>query len=126
LSVLPPSDNSIAVNNNDDTRRQKCRAKGSGKEVKIQQVRYRDITNVEPEMYSYTCYNWSHWNCDEKLKGKSGRYTEKTFDRFTTADSCTGNSTHITESAAVWDWSVSGGGHRWFKGSTRKEFCDKR
>jgi hypothetical protein len=34
--------------------RQKCRAKGSGKEVKIQQFRYRDTTNVEPEMYDYT------------------------------------------------------------------------
>jgi hypothetical protein len=32
-------------------RRQKCRAKGSVKEVKIQEFRYRDTTNVEPEMY---------------------------------------------------------------------------
>jgi hypothetical protein len=30
-----------------NTRRQKCRAKGSGKEVKIQQFRYRDTANVE-------------------------------------------------------------------------------
>ena len=37
-----------------NTRRQKCRAKGSGKEVKIQEFRYRDKTNVEPEMYDYT------------------------------------------------------------------------
>jgi hypothetical protein len=27
-----------------NTRRQKCRAKGSGKEVKIQELRYRDTT----------------------------------------------------------------------------------
>ena len=33
-----------------NTRRQKCRAKGSGKEVKIQEFMYRDTTNVEPEM----------------------------------------------------------------------------
>jgi len=33
-----------------NTRRQKCRAKGSGKEVKIQELKYRDKTNVEPEM----------------------------------------------------------------------------
>jgi hypothetical protein len=60
-------------------------------------------------MYDYTSYNWSHWNRDEKLKEKSGSYTGKTFDRLTTLDSCTGNSTHNTESAGVWNWSVSGG-----------------
>jgi hypothetical protein len=47
----------------------------------------RDITNVESEMYDYTSYNRSHWNCSEKFKEKSGNYTGKTFDRFTTADS---------------------------------------
>jgi hypothetical protein len=39
------------------TRRQKCCAKGSGKEVKIQQFVYRDATNVEPEMYDCTGNN---------------------------------------------------------------------
>jgi len=38
----------------DNIRRQKCRAKGSGKEVKIQEFMYRDTTNVEPEMYDCT------------------------------------------------------------------------
>jgi len=42
-----------------NTRRQKCRAKGSGKEVKIQEFWYRDTTNVGPEMYDYTSNNWS-------------------------------------------------------------------
>jgi hypothetical protein len=37
--------------------RQKCCAKGSGKEVKIQEFVYRDTTNVEPEMYDYTSNN---------------------------------------------------------------------
>jgi hypothetical protein len=71
-----------------NTRRQKCRARGSGKE-KIQECRYRDTTNVKPEMYDYTSYNWSHWNSNEKLKEKSGSYNRKTFDRFTTEDSYT-------------------------------------
>ena len=44
------------------TRRQKCRAKGRGKEVKIQEFMYRDTTNVEHEIYDYTSNNWSHWN----------------------------------------------------------------
>jgi hypothetical protein len=26
----------------------------------IQGFRYRDATNVEPEMYDYASYNWSH------------------------------------------------------------------
>jgi len=83
------------------TRRQKCRAKGSGKEVKIQEFKYRYTTNVEPEMYDYTSNNWSHWKGNEKLKEQSGRYTWKTFDRFTTKDSYTWSITHNTESTAV-------------------------
>jgi hypothetical protein len=42
-----------------NTCRQKCCAKVSGKEVKIQEFVYRDTTNVEPEMYDYTGNNWS-------------------------------------------------------------------
>ena len=84
-----------------NTRRQKCCAKRSGKEVKIQQFVYRDTMNVEPEMYDCTGNNWSHWNSKEKLKEKFGNCTGKTFDRFTTKDSCTWNSTHNTESTAV-------------------------
>jgi len=78
-----------------------CRAKGIGKEVQIQKFRYRDVTNVEPEMYDYTSNNWSHWNSNEKLKEKFGSCTRKTFDRFTTKDSYTWNITHNTESTAV-------------------------
>ena len=84
-----------------NTRRQKFCAKGSGKEVEIQEFMYRDTTNVEPEMYDYTSNNWSHWNSNEKLKEKSGSGTRKTFDRFTTKDSYTWNITHNTESTAV-------------------------
>ena len=49
-----------------NTRRQKCWAKGGGKEVKIQEFVYRDTANVEPEMYDCTSNNWSHWNGNEK------------------------------------------------------------
>jgi len=84
-----------------NTRRQKCCAKGSGKEVKIQEFIYRDTTNVEPEMYNYTSNNWNHWNSNEKLKEKFGSCARKTFDRFTTKDSYTWKITHNTESTAV-------------------------
>jgi len=84
-----------------NTRRQKCCAKGSRKEVEIQELMYRDTTNVEPEMYDYTSNNWSHWNSNEKLKEKFGSCTRKTFYRFTTKDSYTWNITHNTESTAV-------------------------
>jgi hypothetical protein len=77
------------INNNNNN-------KGSGKEVKIQEFGYRDATNVEPEMYDYTSYNWSHWNSNEKPREKLGSNTKKTFDRFTTADSYTWNVTHNT------------------------------
>ena len=69
--------------------RQKYCAKGSGKEVKIQEFMYRDTTNVDPEMCDYTSNNWSHWNSNEKLQEKFGSGTRKTFDRFTTKDSYT-------------------------------------
>jgi hypothetical protein len=75
--------------------------KGSGKEVKIQEFRYRDTTNVETEMYDYTSNDWSHWNGNEKLKEKLGRGTRKTCDRFTTKESYNWNITHNTESTAV-------------------------
>ena len=59
-----------------NTCRQNCRAKGSGKEVKIQELRYRDITNVEPEMYDYTGNNWSHWNSLRKsLEAVPGKHS---------------------------------------------------
>jgi hypothetical protein len=67
--------------------RQKCHATGSRKEVKIQEFRYRDTMNVEPEMYHYTSNNWSHWNSNKMLKEKFGSYTRKTFNRFTTKGS---------------------------------------
>ena len=57
--------------------------------------------NVEPEMYDYTSNKWSHWNSNEKLKEKFVNCTGKTFDRFSTKDSYTRNSTHNTESTAV-------------------------
>jgi len=82
-------------------RRQKCCAKGSGKEVKIPQFVYRDTANVEPEMYGCISNNCSHWNSNEKLKEKFGNYTRKTLDRLNTKDSCTWNITHNTESTVV-------------------------
>ena len=85
----------------DNTHRQKCCAKGSGKEVKIQEIMYRDTTNVEHEMCYSTSNSWSHWNSNEKLKEKFGSCTRKTFDRFTTKDSYTWNITHNTERTAV-------------------------
>jgi hypothetical protein len=36
--------------------------------VKTKEFRYRDTTNVEPEMYEYTSSNWSHWNKNESLR----------------------------------------------------------
>jgi hypothetical protein len=95
--------------------------KRSGKEVKIQQFRYRDTTNVDPEMYDYTSYSWSQWNSNKKLKEKSGSYTRKTFDRFPTENSYTWNITHNTEVLQCETSSLSGGCHRWFKRSTRKK-----
>ena len=84
-----------------NTRRQKCYAKGSGKEVKIQEFVYRNTANVEPETYACTSNNWSHWNSNKKLKEKFGNYTRKTLYIFTIKDSYTWNITRNTESTAM-------------------------
>ena len=62
---------------------------------------YGDTTNVEPEICDYTSNNWNHWNSNEKLKEKFGRYNRKTFERFSTTNSYTWNITHNTESTAM-------------------------
>ena len=87
----------IKINNNNNNNNNNNRLN----KVKIQEFMYRATTNVEPEMCDFTSHNWSHWNSNEKLKEKFGRYSKKTFDRFTTKDSYTWNITHNTESTAV-------------------------
>ena len=42
--------------------------KGRGEKAQIQELRHRDRTNVEPEMYDRTSNNWSHWNSNTELK----------------------------------------------------------
>jgi hypothetical protein len=44
--------------------------------------------NMEAKMYDYASYNWSQWN-SKNLKEKPGRYTRRTFDRFTKENSYT-------------------------------------
>jgi hypothetical protein len=110
-----------------NTGRQKCGAKGSGKEVKIQEFMCGVTTNVEPEMYGYTGNNWSHWNSNEKLKEKFGICTRKTFHRFTTKDSCTWNSTYNKESTALGNLKPERWGSPLVEEKYREEkACDKR
>jgi len=75
--------------------------KEAEKKLKYKSLNIEIPTNVEPEMYDYTSNNENHYNSSEKLKEKFGRYTRKTFDRFTTKDSYAWNITHNTESNAV-------------------------
>ena len=49
-------------------RGQKCRAKRSGKEAKIQEFMYTDTMNAEHETYDYTGTYWSNRNSTEGLK----------------------------------------------------------
>jgi hypothetical protein len=48
-----------------NTSGKKCHVIGSRKETKIQEFMYGDATNVEHEMYEYTCNNWSHQNSNK-------------------------------------------------------------
>jgi hypothetical protein len=87
----------------------------------------RDTMNVESEMYGYTSNNWSHWNSNKKLKENFGSCSRKTFDRFTTKDSCTWNITHNTESTAVWSLNPERWGSLLVQENYQEEkACDKR
>jgi hypothetical protein len=59
-------------------RRQKCRAKGSGQETKMQEYMYRDATNVEHEVNDCTSNNWSQRNSNKRFKEKLVSHTRKT------------------------------------------------
>jgi len=101
--------------------REKCRAKGSGKEVKIQEFVYRDTTNVEPELYDCTSNNWSHWNSNEKLKEKFGRFLGKHSIDSLQKTAILGTSHIIRKLLRCEAWSLSFGDHCWFKRSTGKK-----
>jgi hypothetical protein len=75
-----------------NTIRQTCHAKGSRIETKMQEFMYRDITNVEHEMYDYNGNNWSHRNSNKRFKEKFGNHARKTFNRFTTKTALLGTS----------------------------------
>ena len=67
----------------------------------IQELTFRDITNVGHKICDYTGNNWSHWNSNKRFKEKSGSHTRKIFNRFTRKDSYSWNMTHNMESIAV-------------------------
>jgi len=104
-----------------NSRRQKCRAKGSGKEAKIQAFMYRDTTNVEPEMYFYTGNNWSHWNSNKmfrrNLEAIAGKHLTDSLQKTAIL-----GSSHVMRKVLQCDTGrLSGGDHRWFKRSTRRK-----
>jgi hypothetical protein len=104
-----------------NTGRQKCCAKGRGKEVKIQEFMYRDKTKEEHEIHNCTSDKWSHWNSNEKLKEKFGSCTRKIFDRLLQKTAILGTSHIIRKVLQCETGSLSGGDHRWFKRSAGKE-----
>jgi hypothetical protein len=87
---------------------------------------------VEPEMYDYTNYNWSHWN--SVRKEKKNRSLRKNLESMLGKHSIDSlpktailGTSHIIRKVLQCETGrLSGGGHRWFKRSTRKKACDKR
>jgi hypothetical protein len=65
-------------------RGKECHVKRSRKETK--EFIYRDISNVECEMYYYTRNNLSHRNSNKSSKEKFGSRNRKAFNTFPTKD----------------------------------------
>jgi hypothetical protein len=83
---------------------------------------YRDKTSVQCELYGCTGTKWrSHRNSKDSFTEKFGRRTRKTFNRFTTKDSCTWNITLLRRTPQSKTWSLSSADHLWMKRSTRKK-----
>ena len=81
---------------------------------------YRDTTNVEHDMHNYTSNNWSHQSSNKRFKEKFRSHIKKTFNRFTIKTAILGTSHIIQIVLQSETWSLSGGGHYWFKRSTRE------
>ena len=75
--------------------------KRKGKNFKTQELMFRDIANVEPDMYDCISNNWGHWNNNENVKEKFGSCTRKIFDSYTAKESFILNITHNMESIAM-------------------------
>ena len=66
----------------------------------IRDLMYREATNVEFDSL-ILLVGISQRNSTKRFTEKFGSHAKRTFDRFTTKDSYTGNITHNTESTAV-------------------------
>jgi len=124
--VIHSNKNNNTVDNedtydDDDICRQKCYAKGSGKEVKIQEFMYRDKTKVEPEMYDNTSNNWSHWNSNKNLEENFETIPEKYSIDALQKTAIFGTSHIIRKVLQCEARSLSDGDHRWSKRSTGKK-----
>jgi hypothetical protein len=101
-------------------RRQKCRAKGSGKQTTIQEVMDRDKTNVGTEMQDDNSNIWSHQTSNKRFKEEFGSRTRKTLRKLNIRESYTWNTLYI-----IWKvlqpetGNLNDGDHRWFKRSSR-------
>jgi hypothetical protein len=92
-----------------NTSGQKCHAKGSGKESKIQEFVCGDTPNVEREVYDHTGVNLSHWFGNKRFKGLFESHTRKTFNRLNTKFSCTSNIIHNAASTTMYNLLESSG-----------------
>jgi hypothetical protein len=61
-------------------------------EKKVQEIMYRNTTNVEYGIYDYTSNNRNHQNSNESFKEKFGNHTKKKFNRVTTKTAVHGTS----------------------------------
>jgi hypothetical protein len=77
-------------------------------------VKYKSVCMETERMWNMKCdctgNNWSHQNSNRRFKEKFGSHMRKIFNRRSTKDSCTWNSTHNVDSTAVRNWKHEGWG----------------
>jgi hypothetical protein len=79
---------------------------------------YVDVVNVEHKRYDHASYNWSHRNCNKRLKKNLEAVPGKHLIHSLQQTAVLGTSHTILKVLQYGTWSLSGGDYSWFKRRT--------
>jgi len=92
---------------------------------KVQEIMYRNTTNVEYEMYDYTGNNWGHRNSNKSFK-KDLETVPRKHSLESLKKTAVHGTSHIIRNVPQSETSsLSGGDHCWFRRSTMEQTWDR-